>query len=264
LPPSSPFRYRLTVGYVGTEFGGWQRQPNATTVQERLEAAISELVGERVEATGAGRTDAGVHARGQVAHVDLGREFPLGGLVHGANHRLPGSIRVLAAEPAPADFHARFSAVAKEYAYRFVEARPLDPFVEPFALAVPEGMDRRSLGAAVLHLPGRHDFAAFALAGGAHTTTVRTIFSARLEVAGPALTLRLVGDGFLRGMVRGLAGTLLDVALGRRTVAGFAALLAGDSRAAAGATAPAHGLTLERVYYAAPGCAASAVVASNE
>ena len=139
--------------------------------------------------------------------------------------------------------------MAKRYTYRLVRARFAPPRDAPFALAVPETLDLDALEEATRHLPGRHDFAAFALAGGAHTTSVRTIYAASWIDEPPWLTLSVVGDGFLRGMVRGLAGTLLDVALGRRTVASFATLLEGGDRNAAGPTAPAHALTLERVWF---------------
>ena len=262
-------RYRLTLAYAGTAYGGWQRQPNATTVQEVVEAALADLLGEAAALAGAGRTDAGVHARGQVAHFDLARPFPPVGLVHGTNHRLPADVRVLAAEAVAPDFHARYSAAAKEYSYRIVLGRGATPFESPFAVTVPEELDRVALRAATFHLPGRHDFAAFALAGGAHRSTVRSIYAARWSEAPGGCVLHVVGDGFLRGMVRSIAGTLLEVGLGRRTVAEFRALLAGAARSAAGPTAPAHGLTLERVWYGPPdaaaraGRAANAVVASS-
>ena len=266
-PPAH--RYRLTIAYAGTAYGGWQRQPNATTVQEVVETALADLVGRPVALAGAGRTDAGVHARGQVAHFDLAREFALGGLVHGVNHRLPGDVRILEAEAAPSDFHARYSASAKEYSYRIVLGRGASPFESPFAVVVPEGIDLAALRAATSFLPGRHDFAAFALAGGAHRSTVRTIFAARWSELDGGCVLHVVGDGFLRGMVRSLAGTLLEVGLGRRSLAEFRQLLDGAARSAAGPTAPAHGLTLERVWYG-PGVApragrpANAVVISSE
>lgn len=242
-------RYRLTLSYCGGAYSGWQRQPNALTVQEILETALSELTGERVVVTGAGRTDAGVHARGQVVHFDLARDFAPSGLVHGTNYFLPADVRVLAAAPAPPRFHARFSAVAKEYRYRLVRARVVPPRWTPFAVSVREALDLERLAAATLYLPGRHDFAAFARSGGAHTTTVRTVHRAAWADEPPFLELAIVGDGFLRGMVRGLVGTLLEVAEGKRDVATFARLLAGAGRDAAGPTAPAHGLTLENVDY---------------
>jgi tRNA pseudouridine38-40 synthase len=256
-------RYRVTVAYTGTRYAGWQRQPNGTTVQELLEAALSGVTGESVAVTGAGRTDAGVHAAGQVAHFDLARPFAPGGLVHGTNHALPGDIRILDAAAAAPDFHARFSALAKEYRYRLVRARFAAPRDAELALAVPEALDLDALRAATLHLPGRHDFSAFALAGGAHTTSHRTLHAASWLDEPPYLELRLVGDGFLRGMVRGLAGTLLDVALGRRLASAIPELLRGAPRGDAGPTAPAHALTLQRVFYR-HNSAPFAVVTSSE
>ena len=247
--PEGHFRYRLDIAYVGTEFGGWQRQPNADTVQERVESALSGLVGERVAVVGASRTDAGVHARAQVAHVDLARPFSLKGLVFGTNHHLPPAIRVLAAGHAPEGFHARFSACAKEYAYRLRPGRLVPPDLAPFVCLVPERLDLERLQAATLRLPGRHDFSCFALAGGSHSSPVRTLFRAAWAEEATGLTLRINGDGFLRGMVRGLVGTLLEVALGQRSPAGFESLLAGGERGAAGPTAPAHALSLERIDY---------------
>ena len=220
--PAGFYRYRLDIAYVGTNFGGWQRQPNADTVQERLEAALEDLVGESVAVVGASRTDAGVHARAQVAHVDLSHPFSDKGLVFGTNHRLPRAIRVLAAGLAPERFHARYSATAKEYAYRLRPGRFVPPDLTPFVLAVPDRLDLEQLRAATLRLPGRHDFSCFALAGGSHSSPVRTLFRAAWEHEPGALALRIAGDGFLRGMVRGLVGTLLEVALGQRSLAAFA------------------------------------------
>jgi tRNA pseudouridine38-40 synthase len=262
-PPAEPvrehavapglFRYRLDIAYVGTGFGGWQRQPNATTIQAKIEDALADLVGERIAVVGASRTDAGVHARAQVAHVDLTRPFAERGLVFGANHRLPRTVRVLAASPAAEGFHARFSAAAKEYAYTVRPARFVPPDLAGFVLAVPDRLDLGKLRAATLALPGTHDFSCFALAGGSHRSPVRTLFRAAWEEEAAGLTLRVTGDGFLRGMVRGLVGTLLEVALGRRPVASFGRLLAGGDRGASGPTAPAHALSLERIDYGPPG-----------
>lgn len=246
--PEGRYRYRLDLAYVGSDFGGWQRQPNADTVQQRVEAALSELTGDAVAVIGASRTDAGVHARAQVAHVDLARPFSSKGLVHGANHHLPSTIRILSAGLAPPGFHARFSAAAKEYVYRLRPGRFAPPNQAAFVLAVPDRLDRNRLQAATLLLPGRHDFSCFALAGGSHRSPVRTLFRAAwAEEEAGELTLRLTGDGFLRGMVRSLVGTLLEVAYEQRSLAGFARLLAGGDRACAGPTAPAHALALERI-----------------
>jgi tRNA pseudouridine38-40 synthase len=243
-------KVRLLVAYVGTDYAGWQRQPNAVTVQQRLEEALAGLAGAPVATVGAGRTDAGVHARGQVVSLALDRELPDSALVHGVNHRLPADIRVLAAASAPPGFDARRSARAKEYRYRFHRSAVPPPDRAPFVVPAPPELDVAAMIAATRALVGRHDFAAFASAGGVPGPTERTIFAASWSEEGPELTLSVCGEGFLRGMVRALAGTLLEVGLGRRSGAQLARLLAGAERSAAGPTAPARGLTLERVDYA--------------
>lgn len=244
--------YLLIVSYRGTAYAGWQRQENALTVQEVVEEALSGALalGRRVAVAGASRTDAGVHARAQAAHVLLEEPFAEGGLVHGTNDRLPEDVRVLSAARKEPGFHARFSATGKEYVYRASRAAVLSPLDSPFVVRAPRRLDAARVRAAVASLPGRHDFSAFASAGGSHTDPHRTLFSATLEEEGDELRLRLAGDGFLRGMVRALAGTLFwEVGTGRRSAEDFAALLAGAPRGAAGPTAPPHGLTLERVFY---------------
>jgi tRNA pseudouridine38-40 synthase len=247
-------RAKLLLSYRGAGYAGWQRQHNAVSVQAVLEAALADLLGAPVLAIGASRTDAGVHARGQVVHCDLPRPMAMSGLVHGTNFRLPEDVRVLAAEPAPADFHARFDACGKEYRYRLVCSEVLSPLDAVWAVAAPRRLDFAALSAATRELVGRHDFAAFALAGGVHQEantigTEREVFAAGWERSGHRLELRLRGDGFLRGMVRSLVGTLLEVARGRRDVEAFTKLLAGRPRSEAGPTAPPQGLCLEEVCY---------------
>ena len=261
---------RLIVSYRGAAYAGWQRQDNALAVQEVLEEALARLLGSPVRAVGASRTDAGVHARGQAVHLEppaAVENWPLRGLVHGTNHLLPDDVRVLAADRMAAGFHARRAARGKEYCYRLGRAAVLSPLDAPYVLQVPARIDAAAMSAAAAAFVGRHDFSAFALAGGSHTQPFRTIASAALEevsevseiseigeisasgASGGELRFRVVGDGFLRGMVRALVGTLLEVGLGRRRPEDVAALLAGAPRGAAGATAPAHGLVLERVLY---------------
>lgn len=241
--------YRLIVSYRGAAYAGWQWQRNALAVQEVLEAALAELIGGPVRATGASRTDAGVHARGQAVHLDLASPFPLGGLVFGTNSRLPEDVRVLRADRMPDRFHARRSALAKEYSYRLSRVPVVSPLDAPFVLGVPPEIDLGRLREATALLPGRHDFTAFALAGGSHRRGQRHILSAGWEERGEELCFRVVGDGFLRGMVRVLAGTLIEVGLGRRSRESLAQLLQGRPRQEGGPTAPAHALVLERVLY---------------
>jgi tRNA pseudouridine38-40 synthase len=241
--------YRLILSYRGDGFAGWQRQPNALAVQQVVEEAIWALTGEEVALVGAGRTDAGVHARGQVAHLSLSREWPATALVHGVNHHLPERIRILEAGRMAEGFHARKCALAKEYRYRLSRAPVVSPLDAPFVWQVDPGLEVAAMRAAASTLPGRHDFSAFALAGGAHNDPRRTILEAEWLEAGLELTLRVVGDGFLRGMVRSLVGTLVEVGRGKRAADAFGALLAGGDRGAAGPTAPPQGLVLERVDY---------------
>ena len=241
--------YRLTLSYVGTAYAGWQRQPDTLTVQEVVEGAVAAIVGTETPVVGAGRTDAGVHARGQVAHVEVREAVELRALVHGTNHHLPADVRVMAADRVRDGFHARKSARAKEYGYRLSRRRVLSPLDAPFVVSIGRSVEIEALHCAARMLVGEHDFTAFALAGGSHGQPRRTVFAADWVRRGDELEFRIVGDGFLRGMVRSLVGTLLEVGRGRRSLAEFEALLGGAPRSAAGPTAPAHGLTLERVLY---------------
>jgi tRNA pseudouridine38-40 synthase len=242
--------YRLTLAYRGTVYAGWQRQENALAVQQVVEEALERLLGEPVRIAGASRTDAGVHARGQVAHLALARPFPERGLVHGTNRHLPADVRVLAAAAMPEGFHARRHAAGKEYVYRLSRAPVISPLDALFVAPAPAGLDVERMARAAASLPGRHDFTAFALAGGSHGQPFRRIVSARWEEREEGeLAFRVVGEGFLRGMVRALVGTLIEVGTGRRTPESFAGLLAGRPRQEAGPTAPAHGLVLQQVLY---------------
>lgn len=242
--------YRLIVAYIGAPFAGWQRQPDAVTVQQTLEEALAEIVGREVRVVAAGRTDAGVHARGQVVHLELDRSLEIGALVTGANHFLPESVRVLEAARVRDDFHARKCALAKEYRYRLTRTRVPTPFDAPFEVMVDPRLDLERLRGATAALPGEHDFSAFALAGGSHGQPRRRVLAASWHEEGPVIELSIIGDGFLRGMVRSLVGTLLEIGTQRREPEELATLLEGGCRSDAGPTAPAHGLTLEQVFYA--------------
>jgi tRNA pseudouridine38-40 synthase len=241
--------YRLIVAYRGTAYAGWQRQSNALGVQQVLEEALAGLLGRAVSVVGAGRTDAGVHARGQAVHLCLPGPFPEKGLVFGTNHYLTADVRVMAAESVKTGFHARKHALSKEYRYHLVRARVLSPVDALFAVRAQPDLDLAAVRRATELLPGRHDFSAFALSGGAHTQPWRRILEAEWHEEGPRITFRVVGEGFLRGMVRALVGTLLEVGRGRRSVSDFGELLTGRPRAEAGPTAPPEGLILQRVDY---------------
>ncbi len=255
---------RLILSYRGAAYAGWQRQDNALAVQQVVEEALARLLapavdpaGRPVRAVGASRTDAGVHARGQAAHLVLAgtaggesvSRLPLRAMVHGANRYLPEDVRVMVAEAVAPGFDARKHATGKEYRYRLSRAPVVSPLAAPYVVRWPGPVDLGALHEATARLPGRHDFTAFALAGGSHGQPFRTVTAAEWTERGDELTFRITGDGFLRGMVRSLVGTLLEVGRGRRSPEGFAELLAGRPRAAAGPTAPAHGLVLERVDY---------------
>ena len=256
-------RWRLTVAYRGTRYAGWQRQENALAVQQVLEEGLARVLGAPVRVVGAGRTDAGVHARGQAVSLDTPdhpeaapRGAPARALVHGVNAHLPEDVRVLAAAPAPPGFHARKHAAGKEYRYHLRRVAVLSPLDAETAVRVSPRVDVAALRAAAALLPGRHDFTAFARTGGSATHPFRRIDAAEWLAEGDALVFRIVGEGFLRGMVRALVGTMLEVGRGRRDPASFGALLAGRPRAEAGPNAPAHGLVLERVDYPAEWLAA--------
>lgn len=242
--------YRLTLSYLGTAYAGWQRQTNALAVQQVVEEALAALLARpAVKVYGASRTDAGVHARGQVCHLHLAEPFPLRGLVHGTNHRLPRDVRVLAADRMPAGFNARKSVLGKEYLYRLYRGRVPSPLDAPFLARADRALDLAAVRRALALLPGRHDFTAFAAEGGSHGQPYRRLFAATLDERGRELRFRFIGDGFLRGMVRALVGTLVEVGEGRRQAESLRDLLRGQPRAAAGPSAPAQGLVLEQVYY---------------
>lgn len=247
---------KLILSYDGGRYAGWQRQENAIAVQQVVEEALGDLHGAPIRIHGAGRTDAGVHARGQVAHFRQpeGRRLPPKALVHGTNHRLPPDVRVMGADWMPEGFHARKSAVGKVYAYRLYRGRVVPPLVAPFVARVRTDLDLLAVRRAARAIPGRHDFSAFALAGGSHGQPYRRVFAVTVDGdAGPdsrEVLLRFWGEGFLRGMVRSLVGTLVRIGEGESPVEEMARLLVpGRSRADAGPTAEARGLCLERVFY---------------
>ncbi len=256
--------WKLTLTYDGTDFFGWQVQPDRVTVQGTLAATIERVAGERVLPQGSGRTDAGVHARGQVASFSLEAPIPAGNLLRALNRKLPEAVRVLSAEPAPPDFHARHSARAKTYEYCIDRAEICPPWRARFAWALHWPLDVGPMQTAAQAVIGAHDFTSFAATDPDRTTreaeddanaapgrtgNVRTVFESAWRQEGETLIYRVRGDGFLHHMVRNLVGTFVDVGRGHAQPDAMPRIIEARARQAAGPTAPARGLFLHSVDY---------------
>ena len=243
-------RIKFTLAYDGTDFHGWQVQPGLVTIQGTLEQVFAEMEGQTVHVAGSGRTDAGVHALGQAAAVSLSNPIPLANLRKAANRLLPPSIRVLEIEEAALDFHPRHHAVSKTYEYRIFRGEVCPPAEWRYVHHYPYPLDLDRMAALAPILEGSHDCATFAAADDRELeSTVRTIFSSRLEIAGDYLFYRVSGSGFLKHMVRNIVGTLLEAGKGNLDADGLRELLTPGSGKRAGPTAPAKGLFLVRVEY---------------
>ena len=239
---------RLDIEYDGSGFSGWAAQPGLRTVQGELEAALATVLRESVKLTVAGRTDAGVHALGQVASFETEAELPRE-LARRLNGVGPGDVAVTAARVVEDGFDARRDARSRSYLYRVLARRAPSPFERGRALWWPYGIDRDVLDACAASLPGTHDFTAFTPTQTDHVRFERDVLAASWQQQGGILSFRITADAFMRNMVRVLVGTQLEVASGRRTLNSFTQLLRGGSRSAAGDTAPPHGLYLESVAY---------------
>lgn len=246
-------RFKLTIAYDGTSFVGWQRQASGTSIQALLEETFAVLEGQPVAVTGAGRTDAGVHALGQVAHVSLQRDINAATVVRALNDHLPPTVRVHDAVEVPATFHARFDASAKRYRYRIWNQPVLSPFERAYTWHIPGPiLDVDAMTAAAARLEGRHDFTAFQTAGAETHTTERVVFSSRITAERPLITYDVRGDGFLRHMVRSIVGTLVEIGRGRYPAEWITEVLLSRDRRRGGRTAPACGLILVGVEYRQP------------
>ena len=241
---------KLTIQYDGTRYDGWQRQGNTdNTLQGRLEGVLSRMVGKPVEIQGAGRTDAGVHARGQVASVHLPEGYTPQEVQNYLNRYLPEDVAVVEVVEVGERFHARLSATGKEYRYHIRMGSVPDVFARKYQYRVEEPLDLAAMERAAGYLTGKHDFRSFCGNRRFKKSTVREVFHIGVEVCGSDLTLVYRGDGFLYNMVRILTGTLLEVGLGQRTPESMVDVLEARERTAAGKTAPAQGLVLQEVYY---------------
>ena len=247
--------YRLTIQYDGTDFHGWQIQEGRRTVQGELTRALSLIEGAEVVVHGAGRTDAGVHAEGQVASVQLRREFDPERLRAAVNGNVAADLRVIDARPAPEDFHARYSAKGKTYCYRVFNERIMSPFWARYAVHEARPLDLGAMTEAAPLFVGEHDWTAFSAAQTDAKTRVRRV--TRLDVSerrssrgrGRLVEITVSADGFLRYMVRSIAGALLAVGRGEADAAAVLRAVETGRRPHVFSTAPAHGLTLVEVHY---------------
>jgi tRNA pseudouridine38-40 synthase len=245
-------KIKLTIAYDGTGYCGFQKQSGSglPTIQDALETALMVLAKGEVPVTGAGRTDAGVHALAQVVHFTTGEwAIPTDRIVPALNSRLPDDIVAVGAEEVAPDFHARYSAVAKTYVYSIYNRKTPSPFRRLYSYHVPWALEVEAMRQAAGYLVGQHDFSSFQATGRPVKSAVRTLFRADVTADWPMVRITVRGDGFLYQMVRIIAGTLIEVGRGRLAPDDLPAIIAARIRAYAGQTAPPHGLRLEKVEY---------------
>jgi tRNA pseudouridine38-40 synthase len=240
---------KLTLAYDGTRFVGWQRQADGESIQGLLEDALARFEGAPVTVHGAGRTDAGVHALGQVASASVTFTHPAETVVRALNAQLPEEIRILDIADAAPGFHARFSARSKSYRYQIRAGTVGDPFTRTFVWQLPEPLNVGAMTDAAAAVVGTHDFAAFQSVGSDVVSTTRTIVRSEIREVDQMFVYEVTADGFLRHMVRAIVGTLVEIGRGWRSVESMSQLIERGTRAQAGATAPPHGLFLVRVDY---------------
>jgi tRNA pseudouridine38-40 synthase len=249
---------KLTITYDGSAFHGWQTQANARTVQETMEAALEKMTGEDINLTASGRTDAGVHALGQVANFKTGKNIPLRGFERGLNSLLPPEIAVISAREVSPDFHSRTWAREKEYLYRIVLFNGKLPLLNQRAWIVRNRLRLDAMAGCAAFLKGRHDFTSFMASGSSVKTTTRTITGLEIEKTRnreyepmdlDEIRIRIRADGFLRYMVRNIVGFMVEAGLGKREPSEVKEVLSSRDRSQAGPCAPARGLYLYRVFY---------------
>lgn len=240
---------KLTIAYDGTAYAGWQIQPTEPTVQAVIETAWHEITREQIRVMAAGRTDAGVHALGQVVGLSTETSLSTADLHRGLNAVLPEDVAVVEVEEAPENFHATYDARRKTYRYQIHNGRTPDVFNRRYVWHYPQPLDADKMHAAAQALVGKHDFASFESAGSERPDSVRTLFAVDVKRDSDRITIEVTGDGFLYNMVRAIVGTLVEVGKGAREVAWPAEVLAACDRRAAGQTAPPHGLFLVCVEY---------------
>lgn len=244
-------RIKLTVAYDGTAYCGWQIQPNGITIEEVLNRALSRLTHEEIRVTGASRTDAGVHARGNVAVFDTASPIPPERFACAVNPLLPEDIVVVRSEEVPEDWHPRYQKSVKTYEYHILNREMPDPLKRKYTWHVSFPLDIARMREAAEYLKGEHDFRSFCSIHTGAKTTVRTVYSLDIEKAGDEFVIRISGNGFLYNMVRIIAGTLVETGRGFRTPESIGNMLKDRERERAGATAPPQGLVLVGIEYKA-------------
>lgn len=242
-------RFMLRVAYDGTDYCGWQLQPEAPTVEGVLNRTISSLTGEEIKVIGASRTDSGVHALGNVAVFDSDTPIPAERLMFALNTKLPEDVRIVASCQVPADFHPRHCDTIKTYEYTIDNARVPSPLKRRYAHWVPVPLDVKAMNEGAQYIVGVHDFKAFCAAGSCVETTARNVTGIEVEEKDQLVTIRVKGEGFLYNMVRIIAGTLIKVGHGEYEPGHVADIIASMDRTRAGETAPAKGLCLCNIEY---------------
>lgn len=237
-------RVCLVVAYDGTNYHGWQVQNNGITIESELNRCLTELFGEPIEVIGASRTDAGVHALGNIAVFDTESPMPADKISYALNQRLPEDIRVRNSKEVPPDWHPRHCESRKTYEYRIYCSEFPMPVKRLYSYFTYWSLDVNQMREAASYLEGEHDFKSFCQTNAQVESTIRTIYSVEVEEQGTDIVIRVCGNGFLYNMVRIIAGTLMEVGRGKRSPEDMPDILEAKDRAAAGPTAPAHGLTL--------------------
>ena len=242
-------RVKMVVAYDGTNYCGWQIQPNGVTIEQKLNEALTDLLQEPIKVTGASRTDAGVHSLGNVCIMDTNTRMPAEKISYALNTRLPEDIVVQDSCQVPESFHPRFSKSRKTYEYRILNQKFRNPTRRLDTHFYYYDLDVEAMQRAAAYLVGEHDFKSFASTGGQAETSIRTIYSLDVEKRDSIITIRVKGNGFLYNMVRIIAGTLIKVGAGEILPEEIPAILEAKDRSAAGPTAPAKGLTMIGLEY---------------
>jgi len=240
---------KLVIQYDGTDYSGWQKQPSMVSIQETIEDAIFKVTGEKVNLIGAGRTDKGVHAQGQVANFITNSNIPADRFKYAINSNLPEDIRIIESEQVHDSFHSRYDAKGKKYTYTIFNGKILNPIYRRYSYHVPYELNLNDMNQAAKYFLGTHDFSAFMSSNSSVKSTIRTLYHVELKKDGDLIYVSLQGNGFLYNMVRIIVGTLVEVGTGKLTPSSIVHIIESKDRKKAGHTAPAKGLCLEKVYY---------------